>query len=172
MSRIWRVLSFALWTTLSAICIGFTLMGGYAIVSGDADGWPPFLFFGLCAAVFVAGLLNRGRKRSPEMTPAERTAFEKALERDRQICLERVEHFPLPTDLDEPLPPWIKFPGFHPYDIFWRMGPGEGYVDGEFGPFWRSLNRHQQEEYFARYDLGTEWPHRQYWYDGWVSPDD
>ncbi len=31
--------------------------------------------------------------------------------------------------LDAPiLPPWIRFPGISPYDMFWRMGGGEDYI--------------------------------------------
>lgn len=29
---------------------------------------------------------------------------------------------------DALLPPWKKYPGIHPYDMFWRMGDGEHYL--------------------------------------------
>lgn len=37
------------------------------------------------------------------------------------------------------LPPWTKFPGIDPHDMFWRMGKGEDYIV-EFSAFYDKLS--------------------------------
>jgi hypothetical protein len=59
-------------------------------------------------------------------------------------------------------PPWVVFPSTHPYDICWRMGAGEGYLD-VFRRWWGSqnLDEEQRIRYFR------EWPPPPRWLE-WV----
>ncbi|WP_379138316.1 NADAR family protein [Paenibacillus sp. sgz500958] len=54
------------------------------------------------------------------------------------------------------LPQWIAYPDIHPYDIFWRMGMGEGYVM-EYGQWFYGLSKEAQEEYNHYFVPPREW---------------
>lgn len=43
------------------------------------------------------------------------------------------------------LPPWLRYPDIHPYDLFWRMGAGESYVM----MFGRWSERRSRDEWIA-----------------------
>ncbi|MCZ8519765.1 MULTISPECIES: NADAR family protein [Paenibacillus] len=54
------------------------------------------------------------------------------------------------------LPPWIVFPGQHPFSIFWRMGDGEGYLM-ELGKWHDTLNPEAELEYRRYFVPPEEW---------------
>ena len=54
------------------------------------------------------------------------------------------------------LPPWFKYPEFHPRKIFWRMGTGEDYIT--IFDMWRlSLTEEEMLGYLDRYPNPGEW---------------
>ncbi|MFO0968349.1 MAG: hypothetical protein U0793_22570 [Gemmataceae bacterium] len=55
-------------------------------------------------------------------------------------------------------PPWIAVPDTHPYDICWRMGAGEGYLD-VFRRWWDSQNLEEPERigYFRKWPPPPRW---------------
>lgn len=55
--------------------------------------------------------------------------------------LRRVPSPRLPPDAVEP--PWIAFPGVHPYEIHWRMGAGESHLM-RFGAWWDGLGEEER----------------------------
>jgi hypothetical protein len=65
---------------------------------------------------------------------------------------------------NEPLPPWVQFPELPPFDMGWRMGSGQDFLEQVFWPFWRALSFADKTNYFEKYDLGPEWEDRDTWY--------
>lgn len=53
-------------------------------------------------------------------------------------------------------PPWIKFPGFPPYDGFWRQA-GEYWLAYEWVPYWESLTEDEKEDYLVRWQVPEVW---------------
>ena len=57
-------------------------------------------------------------------------------------------------------PPWFMFPNSHPFDIIWRMGPGESHVM-VFGAWWdqqkTKLDESARIEYFRRWPPPPRW---------------
>ncbi|MGI9234685.1 MAG: hypothetical protein ACR2RD_13710 [Woeseiaceae bacterium] len=146
-------------------------------------GWIPVVLSGVMLGYYIDwkdGGSVFGRDAAEEI--AERTKLlgvseeeirrdDERKEREKEITIELVENFALPPGKDEPLPPWIEVPGVDPYHMIWRMG-AEGYLRDEFFPFFDKLDRDQREEYFARYDLGEDWPVRGSWYNNLLPPCD
>ena len=122
-------------------------IGGGMIGFGIPYGWIVAIGFGAVATLIVA----LGDK-----------PVDPAINMNERIAAELVDQLPLQRRAGEPLPPWIEEPGAGPYHVIWRMG-AEGYLRDEFFPFFSRLDKDQQEEYFARYDLGDEWPDRESW---------
>lgn len=59
-------------------------------------------------------------------------------------------------------PPWIEFPDIHPYDIFWRMGFGEEYIE-KISNYLNNLSQEDLEKYKEKYPITDEdWSG---WYD-------
>lgn len=56
-----------------------------------------------------------------------------------------------------PKPPWIKFPDYHPTDIFWRMGKGEDYLVDYFGLYFRYASGADLKAYKLKYPEHTDW---------------
>jgi ribA/ribD-fused uncharacterized protein len=54
------------------------------------------------------------------------------------------------------LPPWKKFPGIHPVEIFWRMGGGESYAM-EFWKAYKSLSERDRKIYELSYPAMDAW---------------
>jgi ribA/ribD-fused uncharacterized protein len=59
------------------------------------------------------------------------------------------------------LPPWLAFPGVHPYELHWRMGSGESHGMA-FQAWWETLSAE------ARLDVEDLWPARGAW-SGWYD---
>ncbi len=57
-------------------------------------------------------------------------------------------------DLDIILPPWIAFPDIHPFDMYWRMGRGEEYLENFF-KFYERLP--DQEAFRAKFPAENDW---------------
>jgi len=57
---------------------------------------------------------------------------------------------------EEVLPPWVKFPGYHPFDFFWREA-GQAWLVYIWEPFWKKLSPEEQNDYLKRYDVPEEW---------------
>lgn len=57
---------------------------------------------------------------------------------------------------DPMLPPWMKFPDIHPYDIGWRMGAGEGYLC-QFNPWYNGLTPEGRKKYKEMYPPPKGW---------------
>ena len=159
-----------------------TALGLYGIVSGFSLGWIALVLSGVQLggyAYWIDGLSGGAnpsddlayRAKAAGVSLEEMRAIDARIDDEHQSAAALVEKFSLPSGRDEPLPPWIEFPGFSPYHIFWRMGAGESYLLDPFGPFMAELDKSEREKYFSRYDLGEEWPHRQDWYYGWVEKD-
>jgi len=53
-------------------------------------------------------------------------------------------------------PPWIKYPGIHPFDMFWRMGKGEDYI-GEFARYFDELSDRDRKIYMLCHPQPFEW---------------
>ncbi len=159
-------------------------LGLYGIVIGFSLGWIALVLSGALLGGYAYwtddGPYSSGassddvayRAKAAGISIEEMRAIDAKIDHEHQITVALVEKFSLPSGRDEPLPPWIEFPGFSPYHIFWRMGAGESYLLDPFWPFMSALDKSERERYFARYDLGEEWPHRQDWYRGWVEKDD
>jgi ribA/ribD-fused uncharacterized protein len=56
----------------------------------------------------------------------------------------------------EMLPPWKKFSGIDPFDIFWRMGNGEKYVN-DFGKYFANLSTKDKLRYELTYPATGKW---------------
>jgi len=54
------------------------------------------------------------------------------------------------------LPPWMKYPGIHPMDMFWRMGAGEGYIM-DIGKYLDSLDERESVIYQLTNPSPREW---------------
>jgi len=54
------------------------------------------------------------------------------------------------------LPQWKKYPGISPYDMFWRMGAGEGYVI-ELGKYFDGLCEKEKALYELTYPTPYTW---------------
>ena len=173
---------YALSRTSLVVCAGFALVGFYGIVTGHAAGFWSWVAFGSAVAAIHVLRSDGGPSRSRDealdeqakmlgISKQDLVARIERHEREEQIAARLVKEFKLPEGDGDPLPPWIKYPGPGPYHICWRMGDGESYINGTFGPFMVALDKSQREQYFARYDLGPDWPDRQFWYHGWVEKD-
>lgn len=57
-------------------------------------------------------------------------------------------------DLEIILPPWLAFPDVHPFDMFWRMGRGEEYLENFF-KFYENLS--DKETFQANFPAEQEW---------------
>lgn len=57
---------------------------------------------------------------------------------------------------NEQLPPWEKYPGYPPYDCFWRQ-PGEAWLAYVWLPYWNSLSSEEQAEYLKRWNAPEDW---------------
>lgn len=53
-------------------------------------------------------------------------------------------------------PPWIIFPDLRPSDPA-TQGAEEAYIDLEWLPFWRTLDKGARGEYFDRWNAAPEW---------------
>ena len=56
----------------------------------------------------------------------------------------------------EMAPPWKKYPGVNPLDMFWRMGAGEDYVM-RFGDYWSKLSHRDKKIYELSYPATGDW---------------
>jgi predicted NAD-dependent protein-ADP-ribosyltransferase YbiA (DUF1768 family) len=54
------------------------------------------------------------------------------------------------------LPPWLKFPDYHPYSMGWRMGVGEDYAS-EFYTWYRGLTAAGKRKYREMYPPPKGW---------------
>lgn len=54
------------------------------------------------------------------------------------------------------LPPWRKYPGIHPYDMFWRMGEGEDHVIAA-GKYLSGLKERDYAIYKMTYPPPKDW---------------
>ena len=166
---------------LFRITIGaLAALGLYGIVIGSGLGWIALVLSGALWGGYIystddgpyggdASATNRAKAAG--ISVEEMRAIDAKMEHEHQLVVALVEKFSLPSNRNEPLPPWIEFPGFDPLHGFWRMGAGESYLRDPFWPFMAALAKSEREKYFARYDLGDEWPHREYWYFSCVEKD-
>ncbi|RZF79951.1 hypothetical protein EXT46_13450 [Pseudoalteromonas sp. CO325X] len=56
-----------------------------------------------------------------------------------------------------PEPPWVKFPDFHPTDMFWRMGKGENYLVDYFGLYFKYAPKADLKAYKQKYPEHKDW---------------
>ena len=56
-----------------------------------------------------------------------------------------------------PKPPWIKFPNYHPSDIFWRMGDGESYISDYFSIYFQYASKAEINSYKIKYPEHSDW---------------
>lgn len=61
------------------------------------------------------------------------------------------------------LPPWLAYPGVHPFSLHWRMGGGEDYIM-KFGEWLNGLSAAARREYMAYF--APEPPWKGYWTNG------
>jgi len=54
------------------------------------------------------------------------------------------------------LPPWKKYPGVHPYDMFWRMGGGEEHIIAA-GKYLSGLSERDYTIYKITYPAPKDW---------------
>lgn len=75
---------------------------------------------------------------------------------------DRLRRFPHPSMPDAALvPPWVRYPGEHPYSAFWRMGAGEEYAMA-LDESWSSLTPDERIEIELVYPAAGAW-------SGWYS---
>lgn len=100
-----------------------------------------------------------------------RRLWEKRKRKNREAAARHlIERKNIKPRAGEPLPPWIKFPGFPFFDGLERFGAtGIHDIYKEWTSFWTGLTINQRQEYFRHYDLGDEWPDRSNWYQLWVA---
>ncbi len=164
------------WTIFAVLAA----LGLYGIVIGSSLGWIALVLSGALWGGYIfftddgpysrsASVTNRAKAAG--ISVEEMRAIDAKHDHEHQVVVALVEKFSLPSIRDEPLPPWIEFPGFDPFHGFWRMGAGESYLRDPFWPFMAALDKSARERYFARYDLGDEWPHRRHWYYACVQKD-
>lgn len=60
------------------------------------------------------------------------------------------------TGKKEVEPPWIKYPGFPPGDIFWRQS-GEAWFAYAWEPYWKSLTLPEQAGYLKKWNVPEIW---------------
>jgi len=56
----------------------------------------------------------------------------------------------------EIVPPWVKYPGYPPGDMFWRQ-TGEEWFCSVWKPFWYSLTITGQNKYLVRWEVPRDW---------------
>ena len=56
------------------------------------------------------------------------------------------------TNLFKINPPWVEYPGFPPYDTFWRQS-GEYYLFDVWQPFWNNLSSRDKEKVLKRWPM-------------------
>lgn len=154
-NRILNLCDYAAYYRIDAGFFIIALVGSVMIALGNPHGWlvaGAFLALWICVAAFG------DRSTHPVYNLNERVATELA----KGFSLQRVAQ--------EPLPPWLAEPSAEPLHMVWRMG-GEHYI-ANFFRFFRDLGRDQQDAYFARYDLGPNWPHRRQWHQALFDPTD
>ncbi|MDA9008977.1 hypothetical protein N9K16_03345 [Alphaproteobacteria bacterium] len=83
----------------------------------------------------------------------------------QQIAQSLADCFLYNKTAGEPLPPWLQYPQALLGSIAWRMGPGESYLHDVFFEFWKNLSEEQQNKYLEKFDLGSEWPDRERWFE-------
>jgi GNAT superfamily N-acetyltransferase len=57
---------------------------------------------------------------------------------------------------NEIVPPWIEYPGYPPYDGFWRQ-PGEAWFFYVWLPYWQSLSDEEKKRYLDRWEVPPVW---------------
>ncbi len=153
-------------------CLCFSFTGIYIIFSGDSKGWLVLIFFGACALFLIHDFWEQYRSRKERLGGMSEKEFKDSVEREEKKEMDTIElvtEFSFQLREGEPEPPWLRFPGYSPFHIFWRMGPGESYIVKTFGPYMSELNLEQRRDYFQRYDLGDKWRDRKHWYNSWID---
>ena len=56
-----------------------------------------------------------------------------------------------------PIPPWIKFPDYHPSEIFWRMGEGESYISDYVFTYFKYASKAEINAYKIKYPEPADW---------------
>mgnify|MGYP006128788359 FL=1 len=56
-----------------------------------------------------------------------------------------------------PIPPWIKFPDYHPSEIFWRMGEGESYISDYVFTYFKYASKAEINAYKIKYPAPADW---------------
>lgn len=59
-------------------------------------------------------------------------------------------------NLKEVEPPWVMYPGYPPYDTFWRQS-GEAWYHYIWRPYWDKLSKAEQMDYLKRWCVPREW---------------
>jgi len=75
---------------------------------------------------------------------------------------ERKQRYEHELKANPPLPPWLKYPEYSPYDMFWRMGTGETYLMEHVWPYLKYASDEELTEYKQKYTPTGEWVG---WYD-------
>lgn len=53
-------------------------------------------------------------------------------------------------------PPWITYPGYPPYDMFWRQS-GQAWLLYVWEPYWKGLSQEEQKVYLKQWDVPQVW---------------
>ena len=88
--------------------------------------------------------------------------WDKHREISAQFERERIERFENELKHTPPVPPWIKYPDYSRYDMFWRMGVGETYISEYISPYFQLSTKQAIQEYRKKYPEPNSWSG---WYD-------
>jgi len=66
----------------------------------------------------------------------------------------------------QPPAPWVKYPGFPPFDGFWRQ-TGEYWLAYVWEPYWNALSLEEKEAYLQRWDVPDVWRE----YSAYINPE-
>jgi hypothetical protein len=81
----------------------------------------------------------------------------KHLEINKKYEQERKLRFEKELKENPPLPPWLKYPNYSRYDMFWRMGTGETYLMEYIHPYFKYASKVEIRKYKQKYLEPEEW---------------
>ncbi len=97
---------------------------------------------------------NSSSKPPTGMTQEE---WDKHLQIDKLMKEQRKKRFEQELREKPPLPPWIKYPEYHPTSLFWRMGMGETYLMEYVWVYFEYASAEEITKYKSKYPAPKDW---------------
>ncbi len=100
-----------------------------------------------------------GISQGSDGTPNGMSEEDWAKEQQFETQMKEVRRLRFENELraNPPLPPWKKYPGYLPQELFWRMGIGETYLMEYVWLYLRHASPEEVTAYKANHPEPTEW---------------